>query len=155
MGAVPFIVGLRIYYLFTTAYFNAEGSVCGDIPIMEFTLLGKILASIFLGLNVILYLLLLGYMHTLIRQFRSGGLFVDGTLRYMQRIALLMLAWPFLRTALFNLTSYLLFLLGDVKDWELQYGVDLSLIAAGLVILAVRLVMSHAIKLHQDAQFTV
>lgn len=154
-GAIPFIVGIRVYFLFTSAYFNAEGSVCGGVPILEFSLVGKILACAFLGLNIILYLLLLGYMHMLIRQFRRGSLFVDGTLKYMQRIALLLLAWPFLRTVLFNLTSYILFALGDVSDWKLQYGFDLTLIATGMVILALRLVMSHAIKLHQDAQYTV
>lgn len=154
-GAVPFIVGIRIYFLFTTAYFNVDGGICGGIPIMEFSMLGKILASAFLGLNLILYIFLLAYMHILIRQFRHGSLFVDGTLKYMGRIAFLLLAWPFFRTALFNITSYILFILHDASEWKLQYGLDLSLVAAGMVILALRLVMSHAIKLHQDAQYTV
>jgi len=118
-------------------------------------MLGKILASAFLGLNFILYIFLLAYMHILIRQFRHGSLFVDGTLKYMGRIAFLLLAWPFFRTALFNITSYILFILHDASEWKLQYGLDLSLVAAGMVILALRLVMSHAIKLHQDAQYTV
>jgi len=154
-GAIPFVVGIRVYLLITSAYLNADGSVCGGKPIMEFSLLGKILACAFLGLNIILYLLLLGCMHMLIRQFRRGSLFVDGTLEYMRWIAFLLLAWPFVRTVLFNLTSYTLFVLGDVSDWKLQYGFDLTLIATGMVILALRLVMSHAIKLHQDAQYTV
>lgn len=154
-GAVPLIVGIRIYFLFTTAYFNADGVVCGGIPILKFSLLGKILASAFLGLNVILYIFLLAYMHILIRRFRRGRLFVDGTLKYMKRIALLLLAWPFLRTALFNITSYMLFILHDASYWKPHYSLDLSLIAAGLVILALRLVISHAIELHQDTQYTV
>jgi uncharacterized protein YybS (DUF2232 family) len=115
----------------------------------------KILAISFLCVNVILYVALLAYTHALTRQFRRGSLFVDGTLKYMKRIALLMVVWPFAKVISFNLTSYLLFQLGDAHDWNLQFGLDLPLISAGLVILALCLVMSHAIKLHYDAQYTV
>lgn len=154
-GVLPFIAGLRIYLLFTSAYFNADGSAGGEMPIMAFSLAGKILASSFLCANVILYVALLAYMHTLTRQFQRGSLFVDGTLKYMKRIALLLIAWPFIKLISFNLTSYALLHLGDVHDWKLQFTLDLPLISAGLVILALRLVMSHAIKLHHDAQYTV
>jgi hypothetical protein len=54
-----------------------------------------------------------------------------------------------------TMTSYLLFKLGDVNDWAINFALDLPLISAGLVILALRFVMSHAIKLHHDAQYTV
>lgn len=154
-GALPFIAGLRIYFLFTAAYFNADGSAGGEMPIMAFSLAGKIVASSFLCLNVILYVALLAHMHTLTRQFLRGSLFVDSTLKYMKRIALLMIAWPFIKLISFNLTSYALLQLGDVHDWKLKFGLDLPLISAGLVILALRLVMSHAINLHHDAQYTV
>lgn len=154
-GLLPLIAGVRIYFLFTSAYFNPDGSSGGEIPIMAFSLAGKIVVSAFLCVNVILYIALLAYMHILVRQFRRNSLFVDGTLQYMQRIALLMVAWPFIKTVFFNFTSCTLVQLGDVPDWKLQYELDLPLISAGLVILALRLVVSHAIKLHQDAQYTV
>ncbi len=154
-GALPFLAGMRIYFLFTSAYFNAVGGADGEMPIMEFSLAGQILASSFLCVNLVLYIALLAYMHTLTRQFRRGSLFVEGTLKYMKRIALLMMAWPFIKIISYNLTSYTLVQLGDVHNWKLQFDIDLPLISAGLVILALRLVMSHAIKLHHDAQFTV
>jgi hypothetical protein len=154
-GALPFLAGFRIYFLFTSAYFNADGSAGGEMPIMEFSLAGKILASSFLCVNVILYVALLAYMHTLTRQFQRGILFVDGTLKYMQRIALLMMAWPLIKVISYNLTSYTLVQLGDVHGWKLKFDLDLPLISAGLIILALRLVMSHAIKLHHDVQYTV
>lgn len=154
-GALPFIAGLRVYFLFTSAYFNADGSAGGEMPIIQFSLAGKILASSFLCVNLILYVALLTYMHSLVRQFQRGNLFVDGTLKYMKRIALLMMAWPFIKVISYNLTSYTLVQLGDVHNWKMQFDLDLPLVSAGLIILALRLVMSHAIKLHHDAQFTV
>lgn len=155
-GAFPFIAGIRIYFLFIGGgSFNADGSAGGALPIMEFSLWGKILALSVLSVNIILYIALLAYMHTLIRHFQRGSLFVDGTLRYMKRIALLMIAWPFIRGISFNLTSYVLFLMDDVRAWQFRFELDLPLISAGLVILALRLVVSHAIKLHHEAQYTV
>lgn len=68
-GALPFLAGLRIYFLFTSAYFNADGSAGGEMPIMEFSLAGKVLSSSFLCVNLIFYIALLAYMHTLTRQF--------------------------------------------------------------------------------------
>ena len=154
-GALPFIAALRIYYLFTSDYFNVDDNICSEVSIMHFSLAGKILTSAALCLNIVLYVALLAYMHTLTRQFRRGTLFVDGTLKYMQRIALLMVAWPFIKIISLSLTSYALFALGDVNEWNIKFNLDLPLISAGLVILALRLVMSHAIKLHHDAQYTV
>lgn len=154
-GALPFLAGLRIYFLYTSAYFNAGGIAGGEKAIIEFSPMGQILATSFLCINLILYIALLAYMHTLTRQFQRGSLFVENTLKYMKRIAILMIAWPFVKVISFNLASHALVRLGDVHEWKLQFDLDLALISAGLVILALRLVMSHAIKLHHDAQYTV
>ncbi|PZP57386.1 MAG: hypothetical protein DI586_00405 [Micavibrio aeruginosavorus] len=154
-GALPFLAGLRIYFLFTSAYFGTDGTVSGELPIMEFSLAGKILACSFLGVGIFFYVLLLGFMHALIRQFQHGNLFVERTLKCMTRIAAVLISWPFAILVLFNATSWGLFRFGDLQAWTFQYGLDLPLIAAGLVILALRLVMSRAIKLHLDAQYTV
>ena len=153
--ALPFLIGARVYFGVTSTHFNAGAGACAGLPIIDFSMQGKILAGIFIGINVLLYLILLGCMHSLIRQFRRGSLFVEATLNSIVRIALLLLIWPFFQLIFLNLTSYVLFVLGDVSDWKLQYGLDLSLITSGMVILALRLVMSQAIKLHQDAQFTI
>lgn len=154
-GVLPFVAGLRIYFLFTSDYFNAKGTAGGEKSIMEFSLAGKIVACSFLGIGMVFYVLLLGFMHALIRQFQHGSLFVERTLTCMTRISVVLIAWPFAILVLFNATSYSLFRFGDLQDWTLKFGLDLPLIAAGLVILALRLVMSHAVKLHHDAQFTI
>lgn len=153
---LPFIVGVRLYFLFTYGSFYAEGNAGRELSILELSWPGRILACSFLGIGLIFYISLFASMHALIRQFRSGGLFVEQTLTCMKHIALVMLIWPFLKNTLLNALAYGLFRLGDAPEWELKwFGFDLSLIAAGLVILALRLAMSHAIKLHQDAQYTV
>lgn len=151
-GALPFLVCIRLYYAFTFAYFNTEGQ---EIPLMEFSLAGKVLACSFLSVGLIFYVLLLGFMHALIRQFQRGSLFVERTLQCMKRIAVVLIGWPFMMLVLFNVTQYGLFRLGDLQEWKPEYDFDLPLIAAGLVILALRLVISHAIELHRDAQYTV
>lgn len=153
--ALPLFAFIRIYYFFTAGYFNPDGSHGGDMPIIEFSLLGKVFVSTFLCVNVILYIMLLAHMHILVRQFRNNSLFVGQTLKYMQRIALLMMAWPIIKTVLYNLTSYVLVQLGDAHNWSMRYELDLPLISAGLVILALRFVMYHAIKLHLDTLYTV
>ncbi len=152
---LPIIVGIRIYFLFIYGSFNVEGA--GDaMPIMNFSGPGKILACFFLGVGLLFYMSLFAFMHRLIHQFRQGSLFVESTLKCMKRIAFVMLTWPFLKITLLNALAYGLFLLGDAPDWELEwFGVELTSLAAGLVIFALRLAMSHAIKLHQDAQYTV
>lgn len=154
-GALPFIIGFRLYFVFTYAYFDVDGNLGQEIPLIEFTLAGKILACTFLGLGTVFYVLLLAFMHSLIRHFQHGNLFVERTLKSMTRIGTLLIMWPILMLTTFNATSYFLHRLGDLKEWSFHYGLDLPLIAAGLVILALRLVMSHAIKLHHEAQFTV
>lgn len=154
-GVLPLITVVQIYIFLTSAYFNPDGSNGGEISIMGFSLAGKVLVSCFLCVNIVLYVTLLAHMHILVHQFRDDNPFVDSTLKYMKRIAILMVVWPFIKTIFFNLTSYGLVQFEDADNWKLQYDLDLPLISAGLVILALRLVVSHAIKLHHDAQYTV
>lgn len=153
--SLPFIAALRIYYLFTSGYFNIGAATPVTIAIIDFSTTGRVLASLMLCFNIILYVALMAYMHGLTRQFQRGELFVDGTLKYMKRIALLMIVWPFIKVVTLTATGYALYKIGDVEDWTVKFNLDLPLISAGLVILALRLAMSHAIKLHHEAQYTV
>lgn len=153
---LPIIIGIRLYFLFTYGSFNAEGSTDAETRIMDFSWPGIVLACCIISIGLIFYISLFAFMHQLIRQFLHGNFFIERTLQCMQRIAFIMLAWPFVKIIILQIFSYGLFLLGDIKEWELQWhGIELSLIATGLVVLALRLVMVHAIELHRDAEYTV
>ena len=154
-SAFPFFLGYGVYYVVTDGFFSSKTDPSKNFPIMNFSVMGKLLASSYIGLNIILYILLFLFIHTLINHFRRGNIFVRNTLTYMHRIAWLLLAWPFIEIMQYNLVAFSLDCLGDVPNWEPSYCIDLTFIALGLVILALRLVMFHAIKLHKDMQYTV
>lgn len=154
-AACPIAFGYAVYYIVTEGIFMSRTDPGASFPITKFSLMGKLLASSYIGLNTILYILLFLFIHILINQFRRGNIFVRNTLTYMHRIAWLLLAWPFVEIIQYNLVAFGLDCLGDVPNWEPSYFIDLTFIALGLVILALRLVIHHAIKLHKDMQYTV
>lgn len=117
-GALPFIIGFRLYFVFTYAYFDVDGNLGQEIPLIEFSPAGKILACTFLGFGTIFYVLLLAFMHNLIRHFQRGNLFVERTLKSMTRIGCLLIVWPILVLTMFNATSYSLYRLGDLREWS-------------------------------------
>lgn len=153
---LPVIIGIRLYFLFTYGAFNTAGTTSEETPIMDFSWPGIVLACCIISIGLVFYVSLFAFMHQLIRQFVHGNFFIDRTLQCMKRIAVIMLAWPFVKIIILQLLSYGLFLVGDIKEWTLEWhGIDLSLIATGLVVLALRLVIAHAIELHHDAEYTV
>lgn len=155
-GLLPLIIGIRLYFLFTYGSFNAEGGVGEGTPIMDFSWPGIVLACCIISIGLVFYISLFAFMHQLIRQFVHGNFFIERTLQCMKRIAFIMLAWPFVKIIILQILSYGLFVLDDINTWEPEWhGIELSLIATGLVVLALRLVMANAIELHRDAQYTV
>jgi len=151
----PITLCYGLYWVFEFGYFTETGDECSAHPIKEFSLPGKVLASIYLGINIVLYALLLAFIHHLIRKFRQGEMFVESTLEIMKSIAFVLMAWPFIEITLYNLVAYSLNKIGDLKDWDPSFYLELVLLALGGVILALRLVIAYAIKLHKDAEMTV
>jgi len=102
-----------------------------------------------------LYVTLMVLMHALVRRFTRGQMLISMTLGTMKNIAWLLLANAFIGIPLYNLNMYLLSRWGDLPAWEPIYLIDPMSLALALTLLALRILIRHAIRLQEDVDLTV
>ena len=52
-AVLPFLVGARVYFGVTSTHFNAGAGACAGIPIVDFSLQGKVLTGTFIAINIV------------------------------------------------------------------------------------------------------
>jgi Protein of unknown function (DUF2975) len=121
----------------------------------NYSVTGKSMMILNLLLQFAVYALLLFVAHRTIHRCAAGDVFVADTLKTLGFVGWIILAWPVFDLALTNLTSIVLFETGDLKAFQPSYLFDVGPVGVGLLILSMRLVIDHAIRIKQDHDLTI
>jgi len=152
---VPFFIVASTYFWDQAVVFSGIENGCTQAAVRELSQKGKIAAVLFFMFDTLLYLILFALMHLMVNDCAKGRVFIGRSISIMGYIAALAIVWPFLFAVTFNLTKYYLFSIGDLVEFKPDYTLDVLMIGAGCFFLMLRLVLLHALKLHEDAKFTI
>lgn len=151
----PFLLSLAIYYTWSYPYVVGKDIATQQALVSSFSFGGQLLVGMEMLIHIGLYVALMVLMHSLVRRFTRGQALISATLRTMKNIAWLLLAYAFIGMPLYNLNMYLLFRWGDLPAWEPIYFIDAMSVALALTLLALRILMRHAMQLQEDVDLTV
>jgi hypothetical protein len=126
------------------------------LPIVsKFSTVGKMAVASFFLWQFALYVIVIAMAHRTIRRCMRGDVLVDDILRTLGFIGAVIVSWVFIQVLVANIMKYVIFLTGDVPLFEPEYGFDVGLPALGILILAMRAVIAHAIEIKRDQDLTI
>lgn len=161
-AALPVVLWLA-YYRSTTAAgaiaesLTAEQAKCAAIVADPLTMSakGQMLFWALFALGVSFYAVLIGILHRMVNRFANGRIFVSETLQGVWWMGIFLVVWPFVDTITTNAVAYALYKLGDIKFFLPSYGVDVSTVAGGVFLMALKFVIEHAILLQSENDLTI
>jgi hypothetical protein len=97
------------------------------------------------------YAVLLAPAHMVIHRCATGQIFVDGMIRILRRIGLIISFWPVIDLCLGNLANWTAYAAGGLAIYEPLLALDLPVVGVGLLLVAMRM----AVALRQDVDLTI
>ncbi len=123
--------------------------------VANFSMQGKAGFVVYFVAQYVIYALLLWLAHTAIHRCATGKVFVADTLRTLGLLGIIIILWPVYELITGNLLAYALTVTGDMKTFRPDFLFDVGPLAVGLLILAMRVVIGHAITIKQDHDLTI
>lgn len=118
--------------------------------------LGKALVWLLAVFAFSIYFVILWVLHRMVRKFSSGQIFVASTLSGLKILGIIFLFWPFLNAAVRYGIFTILQKLGDFPaQASIPVNINFAVIAMGLFLLALRIVIEHAIDMKSDHDLTI
>ncbi len=106
--------------------------------------------------EISIFFIVLAVLHRMVRKFISGQIFVEDTLAGLKSLGVILIVWPFLMGAVRYGEDAALRALGDLPpNWPLPINVNLSVAAMGLFLLALKVVIEHAIEIKYEQELTI
>jgi Protein of unknown function (DUF2975) len=103
-----------------------------------------------------IFFIVLWQLHRMVRKFISGQIFVEETLAGLNSLGLTLIVWPFLAAAVHYGVDATLRALGDYPpNWPFAVNVNVAVVAMGLFLLALKIVVEHAIDIKSDQELTI
>lgn len=115
-------------------------------------------AAIFWGMfvfNFSIYVIVLTVFHVIVHRFACGQIYVSETLASLQLVAIALIAWPFLDSLVQNAGLYALHQRGDLPIYLPNMVIDIGPVAIGVFLLAIKLMLNHAIALKSEHDLTI
>ncbi len=139
------------------AALSPENAAClKDMPMIEnFSTQGRAAFWALFGFDVAFYVLLLGLTHSVIHRCAAGQVFVASMIGTLRQIGIVIAAYPPIALVLGNLVLMVFVVQGDVAVFQPELGLDLPVIAVGLLLVTMAAAMQMAVRLHQDAELTI
>jgi hypothetical protein len=161
-AAFPVVVWLA-YRRTTTASvtiaesLSGEQAKCASIVANPLTMSaqGKVLFWALFALGISFYVVLIGMLHRMVNRFANGRIFVSETLQGVWWMGIFLVVWPFVDTTTTNAVLYVLYRIGDVKFFLPNYDIDVSTIAGGVFLMALKFALEHAILLQSENDLTI
>lgn len=154
-ASMPFCIYHSLDYWNVPFIFVGPEHACApDFP-KTFSEAGRLIAGSVFCTDIIFSLLFLGVMHRLVMASARGEFFITQTLRTMGHLAILLISWPIVIIAVFNCAKYALFRIGDLPAFIPSYQPDFIQIGAGLLVVVLKLILAHALELHEESKLTV
>jgi Protein of unknown function (DUF2975) len=123
--------------------------------VANFSAQGKASFVVYFVAQYVIYALLLWLAHTTIHRCAMGKVYVSDTLRTLGFLGVIVILWPVYELVTTNLLSYALTVTGDLKTYRPDFLFDVGPLGVGLLILAMRAVIGHAINIKQDNDLTI
>jgi hypothetical protein len=105
--------------------------------------------------NASIYVVLLGFLHGMVRRFARERIFVSETLASLWQMGLILIVWPFLETSASALAAFALWETDEVPFSYYSFNIDVAPIAVGLFLLATQSVIRKAMALKEDSDLTI
>ena len=122
----------------------------------NFSLDGRILFWSTFVFDFSIYFAILWVLHKMVRKFMSGQVFVSDTLAGLKSLGIILMVWPFLSKTADYAMEATLKAWGDFPVWfPLSFNVDFGVVAMGVFLLALRIVIEHAIDIKSDNELTI
>ena len=134
--------------------FLTQQTTCAD-PAQRLSPTGQSLAWVYFGVNTGIYLVLFALMHRLVHGFAKGQVFIEQTLTYMGYIAGLVIAWPLVDVVMLNAVSWQLAAIGDLTHFTPDLRIDVMTLGSGFFLWVIRVILSHALALHEESRYTI
>ncbi len=133
-----------------------QAACLAGLPLVtSFSLPGKLVFWAGFGLNFLLFALVLGLAHSVIRSCAQGRLFVAPLVRVLGWIALIITLFPVWDLGLSNLMAVALVATGDLPAFLPDLAFDVTVFGVGLLLLAIAAAMRQAMGLQRDAELTI
>lgn len=123
--------------------------------VANFSFQGKASFVVYFVGQYVIYALLLWLAHTAIHRCATGRVFVSDTLQTLGLLGVIIVFWPFYELITTNLLAYSLTVTGDMKTYRPDFLFDVGPLGVGLLILAMRAVIGHAINIKKDHDLTI
>ncbi len=122
----------------------------------NFSLDGRILFWSTFVFDFSIYFAILWVLHKMVRKFMSRQIFVSDTLAGLKSLGIILMIWPFLANSVEYASKATLKAWGDLPVWfPLSFNVDFGVVAMGVFLLALRVVIEHAIDIKSDNELTI
>ncbi len=122
----------------------------------NFSLDGRILFWSTFVFDFSIYFAILWVLNNMVRIFMSGQIFVSDTLAGLKSLGIILMLWPFLAKTANYASDATLKAWGDLPVWwPLSFNVDFGVVAMGVFLLALRVVIEHAIDIKSDNELTI
>lgn len=141
----------------TLAAVAPQAAAClADLPQVDrFSAAGQAVFWSLFAAQALVYALLLGLAHRVIRRCAAGEIFVAEVMRTMRAIGLIITALPIALLALDSAALAALVALGDLHAFSPSLDLDLPTLGAGLLFLTLAAAMRQAMALREDADLTI
>jgi Protein of unknown function (DUF2975) len=126
------------------------------LPVLkDFSSTGKSAIAVYFAQQFGFYGLLLWLAHATLHRCATGTVYVDDTLRTLGLLGLTITAFPFVDLLASNVLGYALVRSGDLKEYSPNFLFDVGPFAVGLLLLAMRIVIAHAIAMKRESDLTI
>lgn len=105
--------------------------------------------------NFSIYAIVLWVFHAILHRFARGRIYVSETLASLQFVGIALIVWPFVDALVQNAGMYALHQRGDLPIYVPTGVIDIGPVAVGVFLLAIKLMLSHAIALKSEHDLTV
>jgi hypothetical protein len=117
---------------------------------------GKVLSMIDFMFQYSIFFIVLWLLHRMVHKFVSGQIFVEDTLAGLNSLGLILILWPLVSAgASYGVDAELRSLGNYPPNWPLPVNVNFAVIAMGLFLLALKIVVEHAIDIKSDQELTI
>ncbi|MFZ4808638.1 MAG: DUF2975 domain-containing protein [Hyphomicrobiaceae bacterium] len=116
---------------------------------------GQAIVWTLFAFNTSIYVVLLAFLHGMVRRFARERIFVSETLASLWQMGVILIVWPFLETGALALASFALWEVEKLPFSTYRFNLDIAPIAVGLFLLATQSVIRKAIALKQDSDLTI
>ncbi|MFM2388619.1 MAG: hypothetical protein RLZZ437_174 [Pseudomonadota bacterium] len=120
-----------------------------------FSQTGQIIFWAGFAFQIAIFAVILALAHQVIHRCATGQVFVDRMISLLQRIGIIIAAFPLLDLVIQNLSAWAYVQTGDLFVFAGSYALDVTVVGVGLLLVTLAAAMQMAVQMHEDAALTI